>query len=207
MSLDPFIIEFDKGLRTVLARTRAYRERPDAQLVDKQFTSAEKKHIAGLMRVNHCGEVCAQALYSGQSITARNPQIAQALKQAAQEEVDHLAWCEDRIHEMSGHKSFLNPLWYAGSFTLGALAGAVGDKWNLGFLAETERQVGEHLSSHLNLLPDNDIRTRAIIEQMCIDEANHASTAVHHGGVELPHTVKVCMKLTSKLMTKISYYF
>lgn len=204
--LDRLIIEFDKGLRTVLTEARSVRPHPDKDLPDASLDSREKQHVAGLMRVNHCGEVCAQALYNGQSLTSRNPGTVAALRQAAQEETEHLAWCEKRINELGSHKSFLNPLWYSGSFALGALAGAIGDKWNLGFLAETERQVGKHLESHLSLLPEQDEKSRAILKQMAIDEAEHADTAIRHGAAELPKPVKAAMQLTSRIMTKTAYY-
>jgi ubiquinone biosynthesis monooxygenase Coq7 len=158
------------------------------------------------MRINHCGEVCAQALYNGQALTAKNPQIKQALAQASKEETEHLAWCEKRIHELGSHTSLLNPLWYAGSFTLGALAGAIGDKWNLGFLAETERQVGAHLDKHLKELPSQDEKSRAILAQMKIDEAHHADTAVHLGAAELPQPIKSAMQQMSKVMTATTYH-
>ena len=158
------------------------------------------------MRINHCGEVCAQALYNGQALTTKNPQTAQALQQASKEETEHLAWCEKRIHALGGHTSLLNPLWYAGSFTLGAIAGAIGDKWNLGFLAETEHQVGAHLDKHLHELPANDEKSRAILEQMKTDEAQHADTAISLGGAELPAPIKSAMKQMSKVMTSTTYY-
>jgi ubiquinone biosynthesis monooxygenase Coq7 len=158
------------------------------------------------MRINHCGEICAQALYQGQALTARNPEAKRALEQAALEETEHLNWCETRIKELGTHKSFLNPLWYTGSLALGALAGTLGDKWNLGFLAETERQVGAHLEGHLAQLPPADDKSRAVIEQMKTDEAKHATTAIEHGGAELPAPVRAMMKLTSKVMTKTAYW-
>jgi ubiquinone biosynthesis monooxygenase Coq7 len=204
--LDRFIIEFDKGLRTVLAEAQSVRPFPDRDCNETPLDAAEKRRTAALMRINHSGEVCAQALYNGQAITARNPATEAALRQASQEETEHLAWCEKRIRELGGRKSLLNPLWYAGSFTLGALAGAIGDKWNLGFLAETEHQVGRHLQSHLDQLPAQDEKSRAILEQMQQDEARHATTALDHGGAELPLPVKLLMKLSSKAMTKTTYY-
>jgi ubiquinone biosynthesis monooxygenase Coq7 len=158
------------------------------------------------MRINHTGEVCAQALYNGQALTARNPATEAALREASQEETEHLAWCEKRIHELGSHKSLLNPLWYTGSFAIGALAGALGDKWNLGFLAETEHQVGKHIEDHLQRLPQQDEKSRAILEQMKVDEAKHATTALHYGGAELPLPVKLAMKLTSKVMTRTAYW-
>jgi len=146
------------------------------------------------MRINHSGEVCAQALYNGQALTARNPATEAALRQASQEETEHLAWCEKRIRELGGRKSLLNPVWYAGSFTLGALAGALGDKWNLGFLAETEHQVGKHIENHLSRLPAGDEKSRAILQQMKEDEARHATTALDHGGAALPAPIKKLLR-------------
>jgi ubiquinone biosynthesis monooxygenase Coq7 len=202
---DNFIINVDKALRTVFATAASRRPYPDAGLDEADLSEADKRHAAGLMRVNHCGEVCAQALYAGQALTARNPEAAQALIEASDEETEHLAWCEKRLNELGSHKSFLNPLWYAGSFGLGVLAGALGDKWNLGFLAETERQVEGHLDSHLSLLPEQDAKSRAIVEQMKADEIRHAETAIEHGGAPLPIPVKLAMKLTSKVMTGLAY--
>ncbi len=206
MMLDRLIIEFDKSLRTVLSQSHATRVRPDEALIDTPLDEAEKQHAASLMRVNHCGEVCAQALYSGQALTSHNPDTTAALREAAIEETDHLAWCESRIQELGGRKSLLNPLWYAGSFSMGIIAGALGDKWNLGFLAETEKQVAHHLTGHLAALPANDRKTRAIIEQMHIDETAHADTAFNHGAAELPAPAKALMQVASKVMTRTSYY-
>lgn len=202
---DNFIINIDKALRTVFATAASRRPYPDANLEEADLSEADKRHAAGLMRVNHCGEVCAQALYAGQALTARNPEAAQALIEASDEETEHLAWCEKRLNDLGSHKSFLNPLWYAGSFGLGVCAGALGDKWNLGFLAETERQVEGHLDSHLSLLPEQDAKSRAIVEQMKADEIRHAETAIEHGGAPLPMPVKLAMKLTSKVMTGLAY--
>ena len=204
--LDKLIIEFDKGLRTVLAEAHSVRPFPDRNEAENPLSAAEKRNAAALMRINHSGEVCAQALYNGQALTSRNPETEAALRQASQEETEHLAWCEKRIHELGSHKSLLNPLWYTGSFAIGALAGALGDKWNLGFLAETENQVGKHIASHLQRLPPQDEKSRAVLEQMKIDEAKHATTAITHGGAELPLPVKMAMKLTSKIMTNTTYW-
>ena len=204
--IDRLIIEFDRSLRTLLADAHSVRPHPDAQLADSSLEDAEKKLAAALMRVNHTGEVCAQALYNGQSLTARNADTVAALRQASLEETEHLAWCEKRISELGGHKSIFNPLFYGGSLALGAVAGALGDKWNLGFLAETERQVGRHLDDHLERLPASDTKSRAILEQMRTDEAEHAATAVSHGAAELPKPVKAAMQLVSKVMTRTSYY-
>jgi len=203
---DRLIIEFDKGLRTLFAPAASVRPLPGKQLDEAQLNEAEKKLAAALMRVNHSGEICAQALYQGQALTARNPVAKAALEQAAQEETEHLNWCETRIHELGSHTSYLNPLWYGGSLAIGALAGALGDKWNLGFLAETEHQVEHHLEGHLARLPAADLKSRAVVEQMKIDEARHASTALEHGGAPLPLPVKQGMQLTSKLMTRAAYW-
>ena len=204
--LDKLIIEFDKGLKTLTASAHSVRPHPDKNIQETELSVEEKRHSLGLMRINHCGEVCAQALYNGQSLTAKNQQIVEALQQASKEETEHLAWCEKRIHALGGHTSLLNPLWYAGSFTLGAIAGAIGDKWNLGFLAETEHQVGAHLDKHLHELPVGDEKSRAILEQMKTDEAHHADTAISLGGAELPAPIKSAMKQMSKVMTSTTYY-
>lgn len=204
-TLDKLIIEFDKGLRTLFAPAPTVRPRPGRDLPEAPLSEAERRHAAGLMRVNHAGEVCAQALYQGQALTARNPAAKAALEKAAQEETEHLNWCETRLMELGSHTSRLNPLWYTGSLAIGMLAGALGDKWNLGFLAETERQVGAHLQGHLERLPAQDARSRAIVEQMNIDEARHATTALEHGGAALPLPVRLLMKLTSKVMTQTAY--
>ncbi len=203
---DSLIVNFDKALRTVFANAASRRPYPDAHIDEAEMSEAEKRHAAGLMRVNHSGEVCAQALYQGQALTARNPEAAQALAEASDQETEHLAWCERRLTALASRKSLLNPLWYAGSFGLGVLAGALGDKWNLGFLAETERQVEGHLNSHLASLPEQDAKSRAVVEQMKSDEIKHAETAIAHGGAELPMPVKMAMKLSSKVMTKTAYY-
>ena len=192
-------------MRAVFAPAHSVRPYPDHACADTMLTDNEKHRAAALMRVNHSGEVCAQALYNGQALTARNPATEAALRQASQEETEHLAWCEKRIRELGGHKSLLNPLWYAGSFALGALAGVLGDKWNLGFLAETEHQVGRHIESHLMRLPANDEKSRIILEQMKEDEARHATTALEHGGAALPAPVRLAMKLASKVMTGTAY--
>jgi ubiquinone biosynthesis monooxygenase Coq7 len=204
--MDKLITTFDTGLRTIFAGARAARLRPDANLDGPTLDETSKQHAAALMRVNHVGEVCAQALYSGQALTSRSPHIVSALQHAAAEETDHLAWCEARINELGGRKSLLNPLWYAGSFTLGAIAGALGDKWNLGFLSETEQQVSAHLQNHLHQLDETDIKTRTIVQQMQQDEAGHAEEANQLGAAELPAPVKTGMRLASKIMTKTAYY-
>lgn len=201
MGLDDLIIGFDKGLRTLFAPARSSRPVPGEDCQDADMSSAQRALAAALMRVNHTGEVCAQALYQGQAMTARDSGARAALEEAAQEETEHLAWTEQRLTELGGRKSVLNPLFYAGSFALGAAAGALGDRWNLGFLAETERQVVRHLESHLSRLPADDRKSRAIVEQMRDDEARHATTALRHGGAELPAPVKAAMQASSKVMT------
>lgn len=205
MSPDQAIIEFDRALRTVLASARSRRPVPGRNLPDVELDQAQRQHIVGLMRVNHCGEICAQALYQGQALTSRDPVVKEALRGAADEETEHLAWTEQRIAELGGRKSLLNPLLYLGSLSMGLVAGSLGDKWNLGFLAETERQVEAHLDSHLLTLPVADVRSRAIVEQMRLDEIRHAETAIQHGAAELPGVVKVAMKMAAKVMTRAAY--
>lgn len=206
INIDKLIIGFDSALRTLFVPAQTIRSIPGKDKPESELTDAEKELSVALMRVNHVGEVCAQALYQGQGLTAQNDDVQKTLMQAAREETEHLAWTEQRISELGGRKSFLNPLWYGGSFAIGFVAGLLGDKWNLGFLAETERQVEEHLSSHLHRLPFNDQKSRAIVTQMKIDEASHATMALSHGGAELPAPVKVAMKLGSKIMTKTAYW-
>lgn len=205
LNLDRLIVEFDKGLRTLLSEAHSARPHPDANTPDAPLDEAERKHAAGLMRINHSGEICAQALYQGQALTARDPAVQAELKQAAQEETEHLAWTARRVHELGGHLSVLNPLWYTGSLTLGAFAGLLGDKWNLGFLSETERQVGGHLQSHLGKLPAHDEKSRAIVQQMYVDETKHSDMAKRMGGAELSEPVKFAMKATSKILTHTAY--
>ncbi|MEQ1630169.1 MAG: 2-polyprenyl-3-methyl-6-methoxy-1,4-benzoquinone monooxygenase [Gallionella sp.] len=206
LSVDRFIVEFDKGLRTLFSQAHSARPYPDGELHDAPLDETEKKHAAALMRVNHTGEICAQALYQGQALTARDPQVQRRLELAAQEETEHLAWTAKRVHELGGHLSVLNPLWYSGSLAMGAFAGLLGDKWNLGFLAETERQVGEHLQSHLQKLPEQDEKSRAIVQQMYVDETAHADMAVELGGATLPQPVQLAMQLNGKLMTNTVYW-
>jgi ubiquinone biosynthesis monooxygenase Coq7 len=204
--LDNLIIEFDKGLRTLFSEAHSVRPYPDANLLDAPLDEAEKKHAAALMRVNHSGEVCAQALYQGQALTARDPAVQKKLQQAAQEETEHLAWTAKRVYELGGHLSAFNPFWYAGSLVMGAAVGLLGDKWNLGFLAETEKQVGAHLQSHLEKLPQQDEKSRAIVAQMYRDETSHAEMATALGGAELPPPIQVTMQLNGKVMTNASYW-
>lgn len=204
--LDRAITAFDNGLRTLFASAHSARAVPGAALAESEMTATERDLAASLMRVNHTGEICAQALYQGQALTARDAGAQAALEHAAAEETDHLAWTAQRIDELGGRASLLNPLWYAGSFALGAAAGLLGDKWNLGFLAETERQVEGHLGGHLDRLPAQDEKSRAIVNEMKADEARHARTAVEHGAAELPAPVKAAMKLGSRLMTRTAYW-
>lgn len=202
---DHVILEFDRALRTIFATARTVRQAPGSELPDVALSDPERRHTIGLMRVNHCGEVCAQALYQGQAITSRDGGVRDALRSAADEETEHLAWTEARIAELGGRKSFLNPLWYAGSLSLGVLAGVLGDKWSLGFLAETERQVEAHLDGHLQELPDRDAKSRAIVDQMRQDEIKHAEMALLLGATELPQFAKRTMKLVAKVMTTAAY--
>ncbi len=204
--IDQAIIQFDRALRTVFAPARSVRPVPAADLPDAPLSNEEKRHAAALMRINHCGEICAQALYQGQAMMSRDDAIRRALQQASNEETEHLAWTEQRIAELGGRKSLLNPLWYGGSLAIGLLAGRFGDRWNLGFLAETERQVEAHLSGHLETLPAQDLKSRAIVEQMKVDEVQHADTAVSLGAQEVPAPVKAAMKLASRVMTRTAYW-
>jgi ubiquinone biosynthesis monooxygenase Coq7 len=201
------MIGIDQALRTLFGRPQVT-ERPNpAQNVDEPELSTHQRDLVGrLMRINHTGEVCAQALYQGQALTAKLPEVRSSMERAALEENDHLDWCESRLKELDNRKSLLNPLWYAGSFMIGAAAGLAGDKWSLGFVAETEHQVESHLDEHLGQLPAQDEKSRKILEQMKDDEIHHATTALEAGGVELPPPIKLAMQLTSKLMTKSVYY-
>lgn len=205
MLSDHFIAGFDNALRTLFATPPAVRPVPGDSLPEAELSAAERRHAVGLMRVNHCGEICAQALYQGQAMTSRNPGVRAALRTAADEENEHLAWTERRLGELGGRKSLLNPLWYAGALSMGMLAGRLGDRWNLGFLAETERQVEAHLRGHQAVLPGQDRRSWEILEQMRIDEAGHAATARRLGAAELPGAVKLAMKLASRVMTRTAY--
>lgn len=204
--IDRFIIEFDTALRSVVGGAHAHRLTPgsDAQLTGL-LNAKEREHAAGLMRVNHVGEVCAQALYQSQKLVARNPEIQQMLQHSGQEEMDHLAWCETRLQELGSHTSYLNPIWYAGSFAIGLVAGLAGDKWSLGFVAETEKQVENHLESHLEKLPAEDQRSRAIVDQMRVDEIEHGQAAISAGGAVLPEPIKKLMQAMSKVMTTTAY--
>jgi len=205
-NLDHLIVEFDKGLRTLFSEAHSARAYPDASIPEAAMDETERKNAAALMRVNHSGEICAQALYQGQALTARDPAVQQTLERAAQEETEHLAWTARRVHDLGGHLSLLNPFWYTGSLAIGAMAGLLGDKWSLGFLAETERQVGHHLQSHLERLPQQDEKSRAIVAQMHTDEVGHADMAVSLGGAELTQPVQWVMQLNGKVMTGASYW-
>ncbi|HET9735477.1 MAG TPA: 2-polyprenyl-3-methyl-6-methoxy-1,4-benzoquinone monooxygenase [Burkholderiales bacterium] len=204
-AVDRAIVEFDRALRTVAGAHAARRSSPANAVPEADLDAAEREHAAALMRVNHVGEVCAQALYQGQALTARNDAVKASLSQAAQEEEDHLAWSAERIRELGGRASLLNPLWYAGSLAMGMAAGALGDRWNLAFLAETERQVEEHLGGHLTRLAPQDARTRSVVEAMRADEARHRQTAIALGAAELPQPAKLAMRALAKLMTTVAY--
>lgn len=205
--LDRIITGADKALRTVTPQTtRAQRPSPARPHGEAPLTDAERRHVAGLMRINHTGEVCAQALYQGQALTARLPDVRAEMEQAAREEEDHLAWCEERVTAMGSHTSYLNPLWYALSFGIGATAGMAGDKWSLGFVAETEKQVCAHLEGHLAKAPPRDEKTRAVIAQMRHDEAEHMQMALQAGAAELPPPIRKLMTLTSRVMTTLTYH-
>lgn len=207
MIADRFIVEFDKALRTVFAEAPTTRERPDLNVPEAALSADEKARAGALMRVNHVGEVCAQALYQGQALLSRDSGIRRALEKAAGEETEHLAWTERRIGELGSRKSLLNPLWYIGALSMGVVAGKLGDPWSLGFLAETERQVEAHLDHHLEALPARDAKSRAIVAQMRLDEISHAETAVALGAQELSPPVKRAMKLVAGVMTSTAYYF
>ncbi len=206
MIADHFIVEVDKALRTLFAAAPSRREVPGQDRLESTLSTTERAHAAALMRVNHVGEICAQALYQGQALTCRDPHIRRTLALAAFEETEHLAWTERRIGELGGRKSLLNPLWYVGALSLGALAGKFGDAWSLGFLAETERQVEAHLDYHLTQLPKQDKKSREIVNQMRLDEITHAASAVRLGALELPTPAKTAMKLASRVMTQTAYY-
>jgi ubiquinone biosynthesis monooxygenase Coq7 len=204
--VDDVLIQIDVGLRTLFAKPVAQRLNPASEVPEAKLSASEARHSAGLMRINHVGEVCAQALYAGQALTGRQAEVRKKMREAAAEEVDHLAWCDERLHSLGSHTSYLNPLWFAGSFALGVGAGLIGDRWSLGFVAETENQVVRHLDSHLKELPAHDTQSRAIVTQMREDEAHHATTALAAGGSELPAPIKLVMTAMSKIMTSIAYW-
>lgn len=203
---DRALIGLNRGLETVRgAPQKTERASPATGLADADLGEVQRRHVAGLMRVNHAGEIAAQALYHGQGITARDEDVKQRLEQSAAEEGDHLAWCQERVEELGEKTSLLGPFWYWGSFAIGATAGLAGDKWSLGFIKETEDQVIEHLQGHLEQLPLEDQKSRAVLEQMIIDEAHHGDKAVEAGGVPLPQPIKLMMRAVSKVMTTLSY--
>ena len=203
---DRLLVGLDRGLRAVLGPPGAARRPNPADVhAEAELAPDERKLAAGLMRVNHAGEVSAQGLYQGQSFSARLAEVRSRLDQAADEETDHLVWCAERLEDLDSRPSRLGPFWYAGSFLLGALAGAAGDRWSLGFVAETERQVTAHLGRHLERLPPDDLRSRAILEQMREDERQHGTTAVQAGGAPLPEPVKRLMTVASRVMTTLAY--
>ncbi len=203
---DRLLMSIDQSLRTLFGRPQVTeRPNPAESIPEAELSDSERDHTGRLMRINHTGEVCAQALYQGQALTARDPVVRDSMQRSAAEENDHLDWCEQRVEELGGHLSLLNPLWYAGSFAIGAAAGIAGDKWSLGFVAETEKQVENHLDHHLTEVAGQDRRTRAILEQMKTDEIEHGRKALDHGGQALPLPVRTLMKATAKLMTKTVY--
>jgi ubiquinone biosynthesis monooxygenase Coq7 len=203
---DQFIVQADQALRALAGSAPApQRSSPAAGTAEGELSEQERKHAVGLMRVNHAGEVCAQALYQGQALTAKLPEVGQQMEEAAAEEIDHLAWCEERINQLDGSTSRLNPVWYAASFGIGAAAGLISDKLSLGFVAATEEQVCNHLQEHLDKLPEDDHKSRAVIEQMLIDEKHHAENALDAGGYPFPKPVKKLMTLVSGAMTASSY--
>jgi ubiquinone biosynthesis monooxygenase Coq7 len=204
-SVDRLLDGMQNALGTVLGSARAERPNPAGDRADIVLDEAERRHAAGLMRINHVGEVCAQALYVGQALVARDDATRAQLLHAAQEETDHLAWCADRLRELDSRPSLLNPLWYAGSHAIGVVAGLRGDGWNLGFVVETERQVEAHLEDHLQSLPEADLRSRAILETMKADEARHAANAEAAGARALPPPIPTLMAAASKLMKMVAY--
>ncbi|EGV19281.1 2-polyprenyl-3-methyl-6-methoxy-1,4-benzoquinone monooxygenase [Thiocapsa marina] len=205
--IDQVLINADHALRTLFGRPQTTeRTNPAEGIPEAELTDEQRRHVARLMRINHTGEVCAQALYQGQALTAKLPDTRKRLERSAKEENDHLAWCAARLEDLGDRKSLLNPLWYAGSFAMGAAAGLAGDKWSLGFVVETERQVEDHLDEHLEQIPIDDEKTRTILEQMKADEVHHAQIAHAAGGAELPAPVRAAMRMTSKMMTGTVYW-
>ena len=204
--IDKLITEVDSVMRTVTNRgNQAGRPSPSEGHQDAELSEHERSHVAGLMRVNHTGEVCAQALYQGQALTAKLPAVRDEMQQAAAEEIDHLVWCEERLRELGSHTSYLNPAWYGMSFALGAIAGAIGDKVSLGFVAATEERVCNHLKDHLKQLPDEDRKSQLILQQMLEDEQRHGENALAAGGADFPKPVKDAMSTVSQVMTRTSY--
>ncbi len=204
---DRVLLEFDRALRTVFAQRRiTTRPSPAAGEAESRLSPPQARHVQSLMRVNHAGEVAAQGLYHGQALTARSDKVRRRMRVSADEESDHLGWCEQRLAELGGNTSRLDPLWYAGSFAIGVAAGLVGDKWSLGFVAETENQVLEHLDTHLRALPETDDKSRAVLEQMRIDEKAHGKAAMDVGGVPLPRPARRLMRRVAGIMTRTAYY-
>ena len=205
--VDQLLVNVDQAVRTLFGQPKiTERTNPSSGIEEAEMDDKTRDHTARLMRINHTGEVCAQALYQGQALTAKLPDVRKNMERAAAEENDHLDWCESRLKELGSRTSLLNPVWFAGSFAIGAAAGLAGDKWSLGFVGETERQVEGHLDGHLQQVPESDQKTRAILEQMKEDEIHHGETAMEAGGAELPKPIKQAMKLTSKIMTGTVYY-
>jgi ubiquinone biosynthesis monooxygenase Coq7 len=205
MTFDRVILGFDRALRTLSGTVTPARPSPAARLAEPVLEARERRHAAGLMRVNHTGEVCAQALYSAQALVARDPELRERYARAAREEEDHLAWTQARLAEMGDHRSLLNPLWYAGSFAIGVATGLAGDRGNLGFVVETERQVEEHLTAHMERLPQKDAKSRAIVEQMRDDEARHGAMAMEAGGLPLPFPIRRAMRAAADVMRAVAY--
>lgn len=205
-ALDRIIASIDEALRISTGEAPgAQRRNPGADLETVELDDEQRRHVAGLMRINHSGEICAQALYAGQAATARNEATREAMQSAADEEIDHLSWCEDRLKELDSRPSLLNPLWYAGSFAIGAAAGLAGDDWSLGFVKETENQVEAHLQDHLERLPAGDARSHAILDQMKVDEARHADMAEAAGARDLPPPIRRAMAFTASIMKALAY--
>lgn len=205
--IDDLMMQVDTGLRTLFGKPNITERANPGNSAEEGELSSQEKDLAGrLMRINHSGEVAAQGLYQGQALTAKLPEVKAKMERAAQEENDHLDWCEQRINELGTHTSYLNPFWYFGSVAIGATAGLAGDKWSLGFVAETEHQVVRHLSSHLNQISEQDHKSRAILEQMKVDEGQHATVALNAGGATLPAPIKKFMSVTSKVMTRTVYH-
>ena len=204
-TIDDLVINLDRALRTLTGRATSARPVPGAALEGGELTAQERRHAAGLMRVNHTGEVCAQALYAAQALVARDPAVRREFAKAAREEEEHLAWTQQRLTELSDRPSLLNPLWYGASFAIGIAAGAAGDRGNLGFVLETERQVEEHLTGHMEQLPPGDARSRAIVEQMRDDEARHGEAARAAGASVLPLPVKGLMRIAADVMRFVAY--
>ena len=205
MNSDALIVGFDRALRTLSGIASSARAIPGSELPDVTLSPEERRHAGGLMRINHTGEVCAQALYAAQAVVARDPAIATRFAQAAREEEEHLAWTQARLTELGEHTSRLNPVWYAGSFAIGVVAGLAGDRASLGFVAETERQVEEHLTVHMDRLPEADVKSRAVVDQMRDDEIRHGAMAVEAGAIPLPWPVKRLMRAAADVMRAVAY--